>query len=122
MSFAKYGYPVVYNKTTGDAAMPSALTAYVTQYPMQNGKYRRDVYMPEIASLTTTATTQTYTPVAGSIVSTPGAAGPILVVSRGLTAATNTPVQIGANGVMSIVTGAATGVIGPFILTAFFDA
>ena len=121
-TFASYGYPVVYTKTTGDAAMPSTITGYVTQIPLHNGKYRRDIYFPEVASLTTTATTQTYTPAANSIMSSPGAAGHILVCSRGLTAATNTPCQIGSNGVISIVTGATTGVLGPFLLTAFFNA
>ena len=59
---SEFATPVVYNKTGGDANMPSILQCYVESTPIIRGVYKKKIYFPALASLTTTATTTTYAP------------------------------------------------------------
>lgn len=59
---SEFSTPVVFNKTGGDANMPSTLQCYVESTPIIRGVYKKKIYFPTLASLTTTATTTTYVP------------------------------------------------------------
>lgn len=122
-----FGTPMVFNRVSGDAAMPSAITVYVASFPLQNGRYRRDYYIPAFASVTTTATTQIYEPANKTIgMAQPSVKGPANTVSRAGAAQTVGFMDYSAtaslNGRITFATTATTAVIDPFMVSSFYSA
>lgn len=60
------GFTVIYEKLAGgDASMPNNITCWIETTPLVRGVCRKKIHVPYIASLTTTATTTSYKPIAG---------------------------------------------------------
>jgi hypothetical protein len=104
-----------------DAVLPSTINVYAVAFPLQNGRYRRDFYIPAITpSAATTAKIQTYKPTdTTTIYNSPVETGPTSSVTRA--GANALPASYSSTGRITFTTAAAAGVIDQFFVSAFFD-
>lgn len=131
IDLSKYGVPVVFTRQAsgGDSTMPNTITAYISQIPLQNGKFKRTYYIPSLndgAACLTSAIATYYTPPAANLAPfnmLPGnqMIGPVVPILKNGSYKAGVNAWIGSDGNINFINIAETSSFSPFQLTNIFE-